>query len=328
MTSPALPPPSRQRPSSASRSLAVLVASVALSSVPLPVARAQEELSTQSTSSSCADDRIVSSGCDPSPEFCSANCNLFGSTYLTDKCCKHAGINAVFLAFEDSDVWIPRIDEYNRCTGASVRISYHPDGEDGMGDALIEDVGLNENEDSGQGIYDAYIVQAPWLPPVFAGLQSLSEYIKVYDEFIDFQDINQASRSAVSFEGEVRALPLDVDYVAMGWRQDVFENTEIKMAYYATWGEELKVPETIEEMVVVSERLNGRHDYNNDGVMDLGFCLTPQTNYFHAFLAPVMQTHLRQCKEVNGGVKCLGANTGQNVFFDIDNFDALIFNVG
>jgi hypothetical protein len=97
--------------------------------------------------------------------------------------------------------------------------------------------------------------------------------------------------------------------------------------YYATWGDELTVPDTIEELVIVSERLNGRHDYNNDGVDDWGFCLTPQTNYFQAFLAPVLQTHMRECKQVDGGFDCSGADTGQNIFFDVNNFDALIFNV-
>ena len=113
----------------------------------------------------------------------------------------------------------------------------------------------------------------------------------------------------------------------MGWRQDVFENEDIKLAYYATWGDELKVPDTIEEMVIISERLNGRHDYNNDGVDDWGFCLTPQTNYFQAFLAPIMQAHLHECEAIDGGFECMGKNTGQNIFFDIKNFDALIFNV-
>lgn len=274
----------------------------------------------------CADERIVHTGCDNST--CNERCNLFGSTYLLKKCCKHAGINAIFLAFEESETWIPRINEYNKCTGANVRIQYHAEGEDGMADALIEDVGINEVDTSGQGIFDAYIVQAPWLPPVYEGLQSLSEFIKANDADINFQDINQASRSAVSFGGEVRALPLDADYIAMGWRQDVFDNPDIKMAYYATWGEELSVPDTIEEIVIVSERLNGHHDYNNDGVDDWGFCLTPQTNYFQAFLAPVLQTHMKECKFNVGGYECLGADTGQNIFFDVENFDPLIFNEG
>ena len=68
-------------------------------------------------------------------------------------------------------------------------------------------------------------------------------------------------------------------------------------------------------------------DYNNDGVDDWGFCLTPKTNYFQAFLAPVLQTHMRECKQVDGGFDCSGADTGQNIFFDVNNFDALIFNV-
>eukprot|EP00585_Thalassiosira_rotula_P013292 CAMPEP_0196129898 /NCGR_PEP_ID=MMETSP0910-20130528/451_1 /TAXON_ID=49265 /ORGANISM="Thalassiosira rotula, Strain GSO102" /LENGTH=1075 /DNA_ID=CAMNT_0041389097 /DNA_START=439 /DNA_END=3666 /DNA_ORIENTATION=- len=277
----------------------------------------------------CADQKIVVEGCNATDVVtCTANCGLYGTTYLLDKCCKHTGINANILAFEESATWIPRIEEYGRCTGANIRLQYVDGGEDEMGSALIQDVGENDDETTGQGIYDAYIVQAPWLPPVYKGLKSLSTYIKDNNDYIDFMDINQASRSAVSFEGEVRALPLDTDYISLGWRQDVFGNPDIKEAYKSSWGEELKVPDTIEEMVVIGERLNGRHDFNNDGEMDWGFCLTPQTNYFQAFLAPVLQTHLRECEKTEDGYMCLGANTGQNMFFDVNNFEPLIHNDG
>ena len=72
---------------------------------------------------------------------------------------------------------------------------------------------------------------------------SLSQYIKENDEYIKFTDINQASRSAVSFDGEARALPLDADYIAMGWRQDVF--TKHAEEYKEKYNEELKVPTTM-----------------------------------------------------------------------------------
>jgi hypothetical protein len=267
---------------------------------------------------------ILQSECDPSQ--CETYCNLYGSTYLNDKCCKHAGVNANLLAFEESDIWIPRIDEYHKCTGANIKLQYVVGGEDYMADALIADVGLNHREDTGEGIYDAYIVQAPWLPPVYMGLKSLSQYIKENDEYIRFTDINQASRSAVSFEGEVQALPLDADYIAMGWRQDVF--TKHADEYKKKYNEELKVPTTIDELVDVSEKLNG-FDHNGDGVPDWGFCLTPQTNYFNAFVAPVFQTHLRECSTSSDGVVTCnrGAFTGQNIFFDADTFEPLIFNV-
>ena len=280
----------------------------------------------------CAAERISLGGCDKSA--CATTCALFDSEYLKDKCCAHASVNANLLAFERSDTWIPRLAEYNECTGANIRISYVEDGEDGMSEALILDVGTNEDEESGAGIYDAYIVQAPWLPSVFKGLKGLSDLIAEDDEYIEFSDINPASQSAVSFGGEVRALPLDTDYIALGWRQDVFDNEEIKKVYFDTWGEELKVPDTIEELVEVSEKLNGRFDFNNDGEKDWGFCLTPQTNYFQAFLAPIMQTHTSECETLaNGdgptgtGYRCLGKDNGQNMFFDVDNMEPLIFNV-
>lgn len=112
---------------------------------------------------------ILQGECDPSQ--CEKYCSLYGSTYLKEKCCIHAGVNANLLAFEESDTWIPRIDEYHKCTGANIRLQYVVGGEDSMADALIADVGLNNKEDTGEGIYDAYIVQAPWLPPVYMGLK-------------------------------------------------------------------------------------------------------------------------------------------------------------
>ncbi|KAL3802961.1 hypothetical protein HJC23_011584 [Cyclotella cryptica] len=283
--------------------------------------------STVEQSNTCDSSSTILQGeCDPT--LCDEYCNLYGSTYLSKKCCAHAGVNANLLAFEESATWIPRIDEFHKCTGANIKLQYVPGGEDFMGEALIEDVGLNNNEDSGQGIYDAYIVQAPWLPPVYLGLKSLSEYIKENEKYINFMDINQASRSAVSFDGEVRALPLDTDYVAMGWRQDVF--TKHAEEYRKKYGQELKVPTTIEELVDVSEKLNG-FDHNGDGEPDWGFCLTPQTNYFNAFVAPIFQTHLRECLADSTGEGTIcnkGANTGQNIFFDVETFEPLVFNEG
>lgn len=38
-------------------------------------------------------------------------------------------------------MWVPRIEEFNRCTGAQVRLEYLPEGEDGMADALRADLG-------------------------------------------------------------------------------------------------------------------------------------------------------------------------------------------
>ena len=76
----------------------------------------------QETTTTCADEKIVVGGCEATPEYCEQHCQLYGSTYLKDKCCKHAGINANLLAFEEADEWIPRIEEYGKCTGANIRL--------------------------------------------------------------------------------------------------------------------------------------------------------------------------------------------------------------
>ena len=192
-----------------------------------------------------------------------------------------------------------------------------------MPQALMDDVGVDV--ESGAGIYDAYIVRGPWMPPIYRGLKSLSGYIKESD--IRFNDINQVTRDSVSFDGQVYGLPFDSHYIALGWRQDVFELH--KDYYKENYGEDLTVPKTIEDLVIVSERLNGL-DHNGDGTPDWGFCFTPMTNFFFTFLAPVLQTNTFTCEDNpdGNGFDCShGSNTGQNIFFDVETFEPLIHNV-
>merc|ERR1719247_1892837 len=75
-------------------------------------------------------------------------CNLHGSFFLSDKCGIYSGANtgrvpASLLAFEEDDLLQPRLDEFNGCTGAVVTHSYVAEGEDGMEQALIDDVGMS-----------------------------------------------------------------------------------------------------------------------------------------------------------------------------------------
>lgn len=256
---------------------------------------------------------ITREKCDPNDvETCTANCrNLHGAdNYLADKCCQHIGQSASLLAFEEDSKWVPRIEEFNRCTGASVRLEYLPEGEDGMADALRQDLGddvsFETGQSGGQGIFDAYIVQAPWLWPVVNGLENLSPLIRENADTVQFLDINAASRSAVSYNGTVRALPLDTDYIALGWRQDVFHKYSVPA--------ELSPPRTVQDLAAVAQMLNGQ-DFNNDGEGDWGICLTPQTNYFYAFVAPFMQSALRDEFDTQ---------TGQNMFFSADTFEPFI----
>ena len=257
---------------------------------------------------------IVINRCDPNDvATCQANCAGLhdGSTYLDDKCCLYAGQSASLLAFEEDSQWVPRLEEFNRCTGASVRLEYLAEGEDGMANALREDLGDDITHDqgiaAGQGIFDAYIVQAPWLWPVVNGLENLSPLIRENAETVQFLDINAASRSAVSYNGTVRALPLDTDYIALGWRQDVFHKYNIP--------ESMSPPRSIQDLAFVAENLHGL-DFNDDGEGDWGICLTPQVNYFYAFVAPLMQSVLRD--------ESTGTQTGQNMFFSADTFEPLI----
>lgn len=58
-----------------------------------------------------------------------SQCVLYGSLFLRDKCCSRKGVPATILAFEQSDAWVPRINEFNACTGARLSLTYNgPDG--------------------------------------------------------------------------------------------------------------------------------------------------------------------------------------------------------
>lgn len=140
------------------------------------IARIRQGLAQQGNTCPCPEDgdntglpvtgeSIIIERCDRSnATYCALHCSsLHGSSYLADKCCIHAGKSASLLAFEEDDKWIDRLKEFNQCTGAKVRLEYLAEGEDGMADALRRDVGDDAaQENSGEGIFDAYIVQAPW----------------------------------------------------------------------------------------------------------------------------------------------------------------------
>ena len=183
-----------------------------------------------------------------------------------------------------------------------------------MQEALELDVGVAYDTDGGHfvsagaGIYDAYVLAAPWVPKIVDGLENMSPRIASTPS-LNWLDVNPTSRELFSFNNTVRALPLDTDYIALGWRADVYER----------YG--MQPPETIDELVEHAEFFSGK-DHNNDGEPDWGFCLTPQPNYFYAFVAPVLHLSRHECtgRLGLGRPVCDGELTGQNLFFDKANF--------
>eukprot|EP00573_Skeletonema_grethae_P003344 CAMPEP_0201690996 /NCGR_PEP_ID=MMETSP0578-20130828/4272_1 /ASSEMBLY_ACC=CAM_ASM_000663 /TAXON_ID=267565 /ORGANISM="Skeletonema grethea, Strain CCMP 1804" /LENGTH=1068 /DNA_ID=CAMNT_0048176103 /DNA_START=182 /DNA_END=3388 /DNA_ORIENTATION=+ len=289
------------------------IAAAAILAITNPVS--SQDVSKEQCDELYSADAVVSSGCNVTACELNGYCTVHDSTYLEGKCCEHAGVNVNLLAFEPAGEWAPRLAEFKKCTGANVLLTYVEGGEDNMAKALLEDVGSNDDPNSGQGIYDAYIVQGPWIPAAYLGLKGLNDLIKANEQVIQFGDINSASRAAITYGGSVRALPLDSDNIAAGYRQDLMN--KYQSWYQETYNEPLRPPNTIEEMVTISERINGQ-DHDGDGEPDWGFCLTPQTNYFQAFLAPIFTVDQ---EDENG-------STGQNIFFDTDTFAPLIHNPG
>ena len=152
------------------------------------------------------------------------------------------------------------------------------------------------------------------IPDVAANLADLSSRIREDSNVIKFTDINQASRNAVTYNGTVRALPLDTDYIVIGWREDSFAKHKIGDTFGKGRVNDMVPPATIDDLADLAEYLNHK-DHNDDQKGDWGICLTPQVNYFYAFVAPIYQTHLKDQ---------WGGSTGQNIFFDTDTFKPLI----
>mmetsp|Transcript_19961 Transcript_19961/g.25912 ORF Transcript_19961/g.25912 Transcript_19961/m.25912 type:complete len:1073 (-) Transcript_19961:150-3368(-) len=238
-------------------------------------------------------DPVSDRECDPEQK--ALACRPDAGEFLSTLACQYAGIPALIYGFEPDENWDKRISEFNNCTGARLDI-FFTETEDKMATEVVNDAGAG-----GAGIFDAYILELPWVIPVADKMQDLSNLITQNIKDIKWSDINENSRKAVTFNESVRALPLDTDYVAIGYRQDVYDKYN------------LQPPNTIEEMAEQSEFLYGL-DHNDDGVADWGFCLSGQANYFFAFVASVFQTGFQMPKEEDV----------VNMFFNTTNFEQII----
>ena len=210
---------------------------------------------------------LPKSACGPVSSSESRNCTQRCPSELSTLCDAHKDVPAALLGFEEDSLWIPRLDEFNSCTGSRISLTYTLLGEDGMADALEADCGtVAPTPSEGAGIYDGYVVQAPWVPNVEPLLENLSPRIAATPE-IDWLDINPTSRSIVSFSNtarwpvppypcfppthaecqahesrQVRALPLDVDFIAIGWREDVFRQWQPELEAMGLWPGPPRIP--------------------------------------------------------------------------------------
>mmetsp|Transcript_72452 Transcript_72452/g.172699 ORF Transcript_72452/g.172699 Transcript_72452/m.172699 type:complete len:1395 (+) Transcript_72452:123-4307(+) len=227
---------------------------------------------------------------------------------LEGKCCKFLGVTGEFASLEDDPLWQPRIEEWQRCTGASIHMTFID--EDDMQAEVEADAGVSylrgpgygtPVETEGAGIYDVYHIQPTFLPPVMPNIENLSPWIRDYLNELRWSDVNPLSRKAVVFNGSVRALPLDTDYVAWGYREDLL----VKFG--------LDKPETLEEVVEVAEALHGR-DLDEDGEEgDFGMCINQDSWPILAVFLPFMATgtDFGECTS-----RSLCPTLEENMFFD------------
>jgi len=205
--------------------------------------------------------------------------------YMAGKCGAFKGLLGKIASLEDDPLWEPRINEWEKCTGADIQMTFID--EDDMQGEMERDVGTTYYkgdgagsliETSGAGIYDVYHIQPTFLPKTLPNIENLSPWIRQYDQSVKWSDVNPLSRKAVFFNSTVRALPLDTDYIAFGYREDLLQK----------YGKEK--PETLEEMVELAEFMQGK-DLDGDGEDgDFGMCTNYNTWTLYSLFLPMMIT--------------------------------------
>lgn len=103
-------------------------------------------------------------------------------------------------------------------------------------------------------------------------VEPLEELIETYaGESYDIDDFLPGLFQTYGYyDGKLVAIPYKPDVMLLFYRKDLFEDEAVKAAYQEKYGEELKVPETNEEMVQVAEFFT--KSQNPDSPVDYGYC--------------------------------------------------------
>lgn len=100
------------------------------------------------------------------------NCSLCDNVL---QCCAFSGITAKIAAFEFTEEWEPVLAQFNGCTGATLTVAY-PQTEDHFASFIKGDVGYGS--EPGFDLYDAYVIQSPWIAAVNQGLMDFTPWIR------------------------------------------------------------------------------------------------------------------------------------------------------
>jgi ABC-type glycerol-3-phosphate transport system substrate-binding protein len=171
-------------------------------------------------------------------------------------------LNILMETVPDTDFVEEYISEFEAATGHTVnieKVSYL-----NMKEKLIPDLSSGE----GNGAYDVIVLDKQWVGEFVSAdwLWSLEDY-SARDNF----DTSVYVPAMFDMMGEVNGttymLPFYNYSSGLLYRTDIFENENYKAEYLAEFGEELKVPETVEEYVKVAKNLT--KDNDGDGEIDM-----------------------------------------------------------
>ncbi|MCB0211576.1 MAG: extracellular solute-binding protein [Anaerolineae bacterium] len=175
--------------------------------------------------------------------------------------------------------------EFEAATGAHLEIIEKPLDEHFA--YLITDL------TTGAGRYDASIAGAWWLGDLVS-----QDFLLPYDQFYndprfpqwDFDDVQPAPRSLLTYDGQKYMVAHDHDGQVMYYRRDLLADPAHQTAFQDRYGYALGVPQTWDQFRDVAEYFDGQ-DLNGDGQPDDGLTLHLKAGeqgmfHFMSFSAP------------------------------------------
>ncbi len=200
----------------------------------------------------------------------------------------YAGQTVTFLVQEEGQVpiaFIEAAEEFQATTGAELRIVKRP-----FADVYLE---FTSDAMSAKPRFDGVLAGAWWLGDLIdRGL------IRDYDDYYgdprfpswDIDDVLDAPRALLSYDGKKYMVPLDHDGQILYYRRDIFADKAHQAAFAKQYGYALAVPQTWAEFRDIAAYFHGK-DLNGDGETDYGVSMHLRAGaqgmfHFMSFSAP------------------------------------------
>ncbi len=225
-----------------------------------------------------------------------------------------AGQKVTFLAISDlplSSALIDIEEEFEAVTGAELELVLLP-----FGDVYLEYV---NDAMSANPRYDGLLAGAWWI-----GALVEKQLIRHYDDFYgdprfpawDFDDLLDAPRALLTYDGRKYVMPLDHDCQILYYRRDLFADKGHQEAFAGQFGYPLAVPQTWSQFRDMAAYFNGK-DLNGDGEADYGLSLDLRVGaqtmfHYMSFSAPFV----------------IGPDNPDQYWFDLRSMEAVIDSPG